>query len=78
MNLIKVTFINTVVGFINLTPPSIITLVDLSQRKQKAKEVGFFNNSLEDPNNTPIITIGRYLFYYNIYIFINKLKDLTK
>ena len=40
--------------------------------------MGFFNNSIEDPNNTPIVIVGRHLFYRDVYIFVDRLKDLAK
>ena len=52
--------------------------VDPSNREWKAEEVGFFDPSLDDPNNTPIITIGRHSFYRDIYSYVDRLKDLVK
>ena len=56
-----------------LPPPA-----DPSNREWKAEEVGFFNPGLDDPDNVPIITIGRHSFYRDVYSYVDRLKDLVK
>ena len=40
----------------------------------KSKEVEFFN--LEYKDIKLVINAGKYIFYKNIYVFVNRLKDL--
>ena len=49
-----------------------------SQREWKADNIGFFDPSLDDPDDTPIVTVGRYSFYRDVYAFVDRLKDIAK
>ena len=59
-------------------PAAVVTPVDYSQRDWKAEEVGFFDTSLIDPDDAPIVTVGRHSFYRDVYAFVDRLKDLAK
>ena len=43
-----------------------------------AKNVKFFNFDYENVNNSVIVNADRHVFYKNVYIFNDKLKNLTK
>lgn len=45
----------------------------------KADDVGFFDPSYEDPTNTnsPVVSVGRHVFYRDVYAFEDRLKDLV-
>ena len=47
-------------------------------REWKAEEVGFFDPSLEDPQDVTIVTVGRHSFYRDVYAFVDRLKDMAK
>ena len=49
-----------------------------SQREWKADDIGFFDPSLNDPDDTPIVTVGRHSFYRDVYSYVDRLKDLAK
>ena len=40
----------------------------------KSKEVEFFNSEYEDTR--PVMNADKHIFYKNIYVFVNRLKDL--
>ena len=43
-----------------------------------AKNVKFFDFDYEDINNSVIVNVDRHVFYKNVYIFDDRLKNLTK
>ena len=45
---------------------------------RSAKNVEFFDLDYKNVNNSVIINADRHIFYRNVYIFENKLKNLTK
>ena len=57
------------------TPPP---AADLSQREWKAEEIGFFDPGLDDPNDAPIVAVGRHSFYRDVYAFVDRLKDMAR
>ena len=73
INLIRTSAVTTPIATMTPPPP-----VNQSQRKWKVDNIGFFDPSLNNPDNIPIITVSRHLFYRDIYTFINRLKDMAK
>ena len=71
INLIRTSAVTTPAA----TPPP---PVDQSQREWKADDIGFFDPGLDDPCDTPIITVGRHSFYRDVYAFVDRLKDIAK
>ena len=53
-----------------------------SSSSLKADDVGFFDPSYEDANNTsakdaPVVNAGRHVFYRDVYAFVDRLKDMA-
>ncbi len=48
-----------------------------SPAQLKADDIGFFDPSYEDPTNSPVVNVGRHVFYRDVYAFIDRLKDLV-
>lgn len=43
-----------------------------------AKDIEYFDSIYENFNNFSIINVERHIFYYNLYVFVDRLKNLTK
>ena len=45
---------------------------------KKIKDINYFNFDYKNINNAFIVTFDKYVFYRNIYVFVNRLKNLIK
>ena len=50
----------------------------ISRSKLRVKDLKFFNLDFKSEYNKVIISFDRYIYYYNIFIQINYLKNLAK
>ena len=68
----------TIINLIRTSAVTTPTAIPQSQREWKAEEVGFFDSSLDDVNDAPIVTVDRHSCYRDIYSYVDRLKDLAK
>ena len=61
----------------SITVPKPATTLSDSIYTTKPKDLGFFDPEHDDPNKDPILTVGRYLLYFDIYTFTDTYKDLA-
>jgi hypothetical protein len=45
---------------------------------KSAEEIGYFDPTHEDANNSSIVNAGRHVFYRDPYVFVDRLKDLAR
>lgn len=43
----------------------------------RAEEVGYFDPEYQDPVTGPIVNAGKYIYYRDVFIFVDRLKDLA-
>lgn len=46
----------------------------------RAEEVGYFDSEYQQEQGTisgPVINTGKYMFYRDVYVFVDRLKDLV-
>ncbi len=43
-----------------------------------AKNIKYFNSIYKNSNNISIINVDCYIFYQNVFIFVNRLKNIAK
>lgn len=41
------------------------------------KDIEYFDSTHKDVNNFLIVNVERYIFYCDLYVFVNRLKNLT-
>ena len=44
----------------------------------KVDDVGYFNLDYDDSSNALVVNAGRYVFYRDIFTFVDRFKDLSK
>ena len=64
------------------TPDDDVELPNLSQLtvkddKLKAEDVGFFDPQYEPGNNAPVLNAGKHVYYQDVYVFVDRLKDVA-
>ena len=62
------------------TPPfsssaALPTINTTKSKTMKPEEVGFFDSEYEDTG--PVVNAGKHIFYKNVYVFVDRLKDLA-
>ena len=43
----------------------------------KAENIGYFDPELDEKSTNLVINIGKYVFYKNVYAFVNRFKNLA-
>ena len=56
-----------------LNPASTVT--SLADAQWNAEQIGFFD--LDYEGSGPVVNSGKYVFYKNVYVFIDRLKDMA-